>query len=531
MKRYLTILPVLAILVVLNLLAAQVFTRFDFTEGGIYTLSDTTKRVVKELPKKIIVQVFVSKKLPSQVVKIKQNLVDRLDEYAALAGGKLDIRYADPAANDDARKLAEALKIPELSLQIFSKDQRQILKTYIGLAVLKEKGKEEVEAEVETEESGDLLSKYEKWDTLPVISALDNFEYDFTSAIKKVSALEDKTIGFLTGHEEFQLASQQGAVGHSYPFLDVLGRNFIVKPVNLAEEEDITVDALVIAGPQEEFPEEELVKIHKFISAGGNVVVLLDRFVVRAGMTVGLLPTDFSDLLSPFGVSVSEALIVDAKKSNASFSQGIFSFSLPYHFWPKVQDLSKENPITAQLESLILPWASPLEIQEQENVNVEVLARSSERYRLMKEGLIESEEEDLDDQVLPINLDPQQKLSISSVKKDPLPLAVLAQKEGEGKVLIMGDADFLATELIEQLSADNMLFFFNALDSFTIGDDLISIRSKGVNDRPLSEISTSVKNLIRWGNIAVIPLLFVIYGVVRRMQRRARKNKSTSKDY
>ena len=57
---YLSILPVLAILVVVNLLTTQIFTRFDFTEGNIFTLSDTTEKVVKELPEKIIVQVFIS---------------------------------------------------------------------------------------------------------------------------------------------------------------------------------------------------------------------------------------------------------------------------------------------------------------------------------------------------------------------------------------------------------------------------------------------------------------------------------------
>ena len=48
----------------------------------------------------------------------------------------------------------------------------------------------------------------------------------------------------------------------------------------------------------------------------------------------------------------------------ATFSQGYMAFSVQYPYWPAVYDkgLDQVNPVTSKLESLVLPWAAPLEV-------------------------------------------------------------------------------------------------------------------------------------------------------------------------
>ena len=564
MLRTLNIIIALSLIIGINLLSYQFFTRFDFTEGKIYTLSDSSKNLTKNLPDKLKVKVFLSENLPSQVAKVKQDLGDYLDEYEALSDGKLEVSYIDPAKDDEAQELTRYLGVPPLELQVLQKDQRQTVKAYMGLSILKEK------EDYEPSENDSPIEKYAKFETIPVLTSLGSFEYDFTSALKKVSATEEKVIGFLKGHEEHEVIPtfmrrnpfNQKEARMDYDLDEVLSKNYTVKTVETIESEaeegeaktsrlDLEgIDTLVIPGPKTALLENEVETIKEFIKNGGNALFLIDQIDIGEGMSTSKISDTFANLLDHWGISVDAALVQDASHAHSSFQKGFFSFTLPYPFWPKVRDLSEDNAITAQLESFVLPWTSPLRIKEKDNVTVDILAETSPRYGLAmaevevevpieepsatEESNEESTEEDItvDEQepktkkVLqerPIDLDPQQNFGISRTEKDPLPLAVIAQRnEDAGKVFIVGDSDFIKQDFMMQYP-ENLVFFSNVIDAFTLGSDLISIRSKGVTDRPITSLTESQKNLMRWGNIVLIPLLVVLFGLIRKALRNARK--------
>ena len=47
--------------------------------------------------------------------------------------------------------------------------------------------------------------------------------------------------------------------------------------------------------------------------------------------------------------------------------------------------------------------------------------------------------------------------------------------------------------------------------------------NKNTDAKPLKEISEGMKNVMRWGNILGIPLLFSAYGIYRKWQRKNQK--------
>jgi ABC-type uncharacterized transport system involved in gliding motility auxiliary subunit len=67
----------------------------------------------------------------------------------------------------------------------------------------------------------------------------------------------------------------------------------------------------------------------------------------------------------------------------------------------------------------------------------------------------------------------------------------------------------------QRQAANNFMFMQNALDWLTNEDDLIAVRMKNVNDPPIERGEESAKAIAKWGNIVGVPLLFVIFGVVR----------------
>ena len=64
-----------------------------------------------------------------------------------------------------------------------------------------------------------------------------------------------------------------------------------------------------------------------------------------------------------------------------------------------------------------------------------------------------------------------------------------------------------------------------AIEWFTVGADLVSVRSRGIVDRSLRELEDSERAWIKGLNIAGMPLLVCVLGLIRlffrRRQRRA----------
>ncbi|MDD3066358.1 MAG: GldG family protein [Candidatus Gracilibacteria bacterium] len=536
--RLSTVFGVLIALIALNVFSAFVSARIDFTEGNIYTLSDSTENIVGSLKDKLVLKVFLSEKLPSQAQQAQQTLKDTLEEYAALSGGKLAVEYVDPASDAAAKSLADSLGIQELSLQVIEKDQQQVLRAYFGLAVLKPKKDAKADA-------SNPLATYDKYESISIAKDLDKLEYNLTAAIKKLSATDVKVVGFLTGHTEHEFAPpeeqnqfaqmmQQQNPRADYPFREKLEKNYQVTSVKIEEAKpEITgINTLVIAGPKEALKDYEVKAIQTFITKGGNAIFLLNQISSELGTQAQVLPVDYSSLLQPWGIGIEPSLVADASNANANFSQGFFSFALPYPLWVKSTDLNRNNSITAQLDSVILPWTSPITItpSADKDLTVETLISSSPHYAILAEkdapAPVNTEKTTEGNTIAPakktpIDLNPQQEFGISDTAKPALPLAVLAQRKGEGKVLIVGNSDFPTKTFGED--SGGQIFLLNAIDSFTLGDDLITIRSKQMSDRPLAAIGEVSKDFIRWGNILLMPVAFIGYGVARKFLRNAKK--------
>lgn len=560
MTRTIKIIAVVIAVILVNIVSGFVSARLDFTEGQIYTLSPSTAKILAKIPDPIEIKVFLSEKLPPQIMTVRQQIVDKLSEYRNMGKGKVRLTFVDPAKDEDADKLAKALNIPALDLQVIEQDQMQVIKTYIGLVVLKEK------KDYKDDGKGtDPLAKYEKKEAMPVIQNLESLEYDLGAILLKVASDKQMTIGLLNGHGEHSFAlprqfeGMQGLGGQraDYDINEQLQKTYLVTPVSLKEnppaegEKDKgtqqaadplkDISTLVVAGPTEEIPADEASKIYDFVKKGGNVIFLMDKMQLGLpfSMTASSISTN-TNLLEPWGLRVEPQLVADSNSGTATFNQGFVTYMLPYPLFVKAAVLDRLNPMTRGLESFILPWTNPITITKKEGVKVDVIAQSSEFYNLMEEtkpdaatqspkGTQESTQQVQPDQKpQPIDVNPQQEFNIRGQKKTPVALAVVAQKINEGKILVVGNSMFISRSFPNR-TQENMVFFFNAIDALSLGDDLIAIRSKSITDRPIAKLSQAEKSAIQWGLTLGLPLIFIAYGFTRRAIRNAKK-KTMSRD-
>ena len=351
---------IFGILVLINFLSTRRFVRTDLTEDKRYTISNATKDVLGALDDIVTITVYFSTS-PAEVARVGRNVRDMLDEYKAFSTN-LQIDFVNPANFEDAQKQELRFKgIPEVQINVMRKDKAEIANVYMGISI-GYSGKEE---------------------TLPVVQSTANLEYDLTSTILKVTTKEAKTVGFLTGHGEFDINDQ-----NYQQFRQLLDKNgqgqYNLTSVSLAggKAVDETVSTLVIAGAKQPLTENEKYELDQFIMRGGRAVFLVDPIQLQPGtMQATPLSIGLNDLLAHYGAKLGNNLLIDRRfHDNARFQQGFMTVFQPYPYFVQIRkpNFSVEHAVTSQLETLTFPWTSSLEVVANEGVTATTLAKTSE---------------------------------------------------------------------------------------------------------------------------------------------------------
>jgi gliding motility-associatede transport system auxiliary component len=129
------VILVAVILVVINILSVGNFVRLDLTEGKEFTVSDATKDVLRELDDLVTVSVYMSEDMPTQLSTLRQNVSDLLDEYRNYGSGNLQIDFIDPAGDVQLEQQLRGMGIPQIQAQTLEKDQFMSINIYLGMAI------------------------------------------------------------------------------------------------------------------------------------------------------------------------------------------------------------------------------------------------------------------------------------------------------------------------------------------------------------------------------------------------------------
>jgi len=478
------------ILIVVNFFAYQIFFALDLTQNKDYSISKTTKDTVKKLDDLVNIKAYFSASLPSQYINLPQEVGDILAGYQTYSGGKVKYEFVDPKDNQDLTSELQIKGIPQLQFNVLAKDKYEVVNGYLGMSI----------------QYGD------KSETIPVIQDTANLEYLLTSKIKKITSKETPAIAFLTGHEILSTDTDIKAAYKS------VGEIYDVRTADLATDEEIPaeVKTLIVAGPKTEFKKEELAVIDKFVMRGGSLLLLVDGVKVDNGLQASANKLGLEPLLTAYGLRLNENLILDSSAGIASFNQGFMTFNINYPFWPKVLKLGFDQNSTAvaKLESVVLPWVSSVEVIKDklaEGAKVSYLVKTSNQAWTQKE---------------PFNLNPQQEMPKSKASQYDLAISVSGKLKSafgsntsdSSRVILVGDSDFLRDSLSG--GSDNLIFFQNLVDSLTLDEGLINIRSKGIAARPLMELSDASKASIRYLNVFGLTVLALVFGLWRYYSRR-----------
>ncbi|MBD3321708.1 MAG: hypothetical protein GF350_11490 [Chitinivibrionales bacterium] len=550
------VLIVLGFIAVANYLLTKWFVRVDLTENKIYSISDASKRILQDLDDIVNIKCYFSRDLPPNLKSLETDVRDILSEYKAYAGKNIRIEWVDPGEDEEEKSKVRSLGIPEVQLQTFEKDKAQVMRGYLGIAVL----------------------YADKKEVLPVVQNLKNFEYDLTTAIMKVMRSSTPKVGVLKTDTSIYIPPEvRMKMKMNYsdptetkykPVFDNLKENYEVETVDITDGQKISTEIktlIILGGNEESFTERDLFEIDQYFMQGGKLIVGVDAVGIdfQRGATGKVQNPDIIKLMEHYGARVENDMVLDASCGNVQIPQKFGAFQMnvavPYPYFVKVfgEGFNSDNPAVSTLSELILPWPSSITLLVDKadssagtgsaaQPHATVLARSSEKswtasgyFNLNPQQEWQPPEDDLKRSNLMVYLnghfesyfagksippakepdtsDTSGDIALSDKDKDR---EIIPSAEN-GHLVIAGDADFLSAQ---NASPGSIAWLMNVVDWLTLDESLISIRTRAMVDRSIQkdqlEEGSVQPNFIRIINIVLMPLIVIIIGFVIYLNRR-----------
>lgn len=561
-----------AIVILLNYVCSFFFGRFDLTEDKRHSLSDNTIALLEDenrIKDRVFFKIYLEGDLPADIMKIRNAIQEKLDEFIIYAGDNIQYEFIDPNGEEDEDfNLAvqegiydKGRGIIPCDIEIIESGATEIKTIWPG-AVIEYKG---------------LTLDHIQFFNKRVIFAnedirnladqtINNLEYLFISAIRRVTAEERETIGFLQGQGELmpvQTADVRMGLMKYYTIKDIT----IDGQLNALEG----VGALIVAAPTRRFTEKDKFVIDQYIMNGGRVLWFVDPLVVDrdslyfTGETFGVeanLNIE-KDMIYKYGVRLNNDLIID-KDCAPLYVPGHPLEVVDWYFYPKLQ--REVHPITKNIDPIKGEYASSIELVNQDNTEITktVLLKSSFNSRVFKGkprvnySIIDVEPKFNDgtqgDFPVAVLLEGQ----FPSAFENRLPEALINDpdfktvfKSDTTKMLVVSDGDIIRNEVDSVLkdgamkyypvplntdiyqvpnpngtpknSYGNREFVLNAIDYMMDDYSLIDVRTKTITMRILdSERIVEEKDF--WSTINILVPLFLI-GVLGLVQFIVRKRR------
>ena len=364
-----SVLLIVVALVILNLISASFFYRFDLTKDKRFTLSPTSLAIVKQVKEPLFIELYLKGDLPAEFNRLQNETQYLLEEFQAY-NPNISFRFVDPLANKD--ESMDAIKelyrkgLTPINITVDDKGkQSQAMVFPLAIAVYNNK-------EVNIPLLKNIMGAST---TQKVIGSVQHLEYSIADAINKITTQKKKTIAVLKGNGELQdilMAKFLLQVRESYhigPFtLDSVAKN----PSGSLEALQ-KYDLAIIAKPTEAFSDSEKQVLDQYIIHGGKTIWLLDQvnmemdsLYTSSGSNLAF-PRDLNlnDLFFKYGVRINPDLVKDEQGSPIQLASGEQGSETQFQefnwkFAPQVYPISS-HPIVKNLGGIKFDFANSID--------------------------------------------------------------------------------------------------------------------------------------------------------------------------
>jgi hypothetical protein len=280
------IIAAMVLAVIVNVFVARHYKRWDWTRGGLYTLSDATVQTLRGLEEPVEIYVLLSPGDPLTV-----SLQHLLEAYQGETT-RLEVRYTDPD-----RHPAEFLAVQQRFAIVPGKTDDGRIVTDASVVVVRGGKPHFITPRdlVEVDDADDLRAR-------------PRLEQALTSGIRSVTSGERPLACFTSGHGERSL---EGALS---PLRARLTKNNYdveeIAPTRTApgdKDKLASCRFLVMAGPSQKVPADEVARFKGYIEGGGNALLGQEP----EGTDERYLDLGIADLLAVAGVKLNADFIFE----------------------------------------------------------------------------------------------------------------------------------------------------------------------------------------------------------------------------
>lgn len=555
----------LLIIVLVNIIASFLFTRFDLTAEKRYTIAPATKKILQSLDDVVFFRVFLNGDLPPGFQRLSNETKEMLDEFRAYSDN-IQYEFVNPSENPNAKDRNDAYRLlvekglQPTDLRVNKKGESSQMIIFPG-AIVSYKGKE-IPVQL-------LMAQLQEDPDQVLNTSVQTLEYNLASAIKSLKTGIKPRIAFIEGHGELsqmETIDLQNALSAFYS-VDRIALNHKINSLAVRIKSDSTHEvllnkyrAVIIAKPVRPFDEKDKFLLDQFIMRGGKVLWLIDPVFAsmdslqKYNSTIGI-PNDINleDMLFNYGVRLNLNLVQDMNalqipvKTGQIDNQPQFDF-FKWYFFP-VLIPAMNHPIVNGLNAVKTEFISSLDTVTAPGIRKTWLLNTSPYSRTVNAPAL------IDLEIL------RERPDERMFRQGPQPVAVLLEgvftsaflyrippelsvnpvldfraKSRETKMIVMADGDLaknsfsqkegyplpLGYDQYSRQTFGNRDLILNAVNYLCDDSGLISVRSRELKLRTLDANKVMSQRLF-WQllNVLLPVILIAGLGIIRLQVRRA----------
>ena len=469
----------------LNLTCNNLFRtwQYDFTEEKVYTLSQSSQKILNDIPEKITAKFYYSPILGQKNPEIRI-MYDRirllLQRFHNIQPDKFSFRIYNPEPLTESEDAAISSGLQPIPLIELSQNG------YLGIVF------------------SDAIDNK----TIIPFFPMERQSFLEQDLIEKIYQLihKKKVVGLISSLPIMETQQELGYISPEWNIISEIKKFYDVKIITKSEDFP-QIDVLMLIHPQN-LSDEFVNEIKRYSKQGGKTLLLLDTAAeaprIFSAVNTEFYPSDLKDLDKFFGfkmynelivVDLDNSITVDATKNystNPIFTQDVVQFVLPNN------SMNPDFDITKNLQSILFASTSLL-VPDGYNSNFIPLIVGGKNSGIMSSSVVY---EGINPADLLNNFEPINKLKVIA--------ALLKSKNSylPFEAIVVADTDFIYDSFWSKGRTilennyfipiyDNGNFILNSLDYLSGNNDLISLRGKVHKRRNFEDFENMRKENIR----------------------------------
>lgn len=333
----------------INFLGSYVYKRFDMTHDKRYTLSQTTKDLLKEVNTPLEFTVLLQgNDFPAEFRRLQQETKQLLEEFKGI-NGNIRFVFEDPLEGEaDVSQVMFELDengFTPTNIPITKQGNQSIVRIFPWAIGYDDINKKSVRIPLLVNNAG--ISASEN-----IQKSVEQLEYAFADAIAKLTIKEKKSIAVLKGNGQIDDKYMADFIRNLQPYYQI--GEFDIKNFQDNNEQVIKnldrFDLALIAKPTQPFSDRERYILDQYIMKGKKTMWLIDQ--VKFDLDSLMNPTQMNvamgedlnldDMLFKYGVRINYNLIQDYISVPITLKDESGQ-DLPLDWWYSVMVPSKEN--------------------------------------------------------------------------------------------------------------------------------------------------------------------------------------------